>query len=75
MHPKLARINALIDSGFECVDINSDDACIEVVLAQNDTMLTFTLDRHDAQEILLHAEPRIVPLPKKKSFLVRGPVR
>lgn len=75
MHPKLTWINSLIESGFECVEISSDDAHIEVVLSQGDTQLTLTLDRQEAQEILLWAPVRALPPVKRKSFLVRGPLR
>jgi len=75
MHPIIARLNTLLESGFDCTDIRSDDERIEVELCQGETLLTLVLDRQDAHEILLCSEPRVALVTKKKSFLVRGPVR
>ena len=59
VHPKMVRINELLENGFDVIDVSSDFGAVDVFLAKDDVKTTIRINRREAAELLWgRATPR-----------------
>lgn len=52
LHPKMARVNELLERGFEVDDITSDHGTVDIHLRRKGLLTTVQITRREAAELL-----------------------